>query len=91
MDVPSNKSWIYPSATQKEKDRLRAELERLQERVRELEEAAQPFAEKPHDGMNDYPCHTGIYDDPEKCGRCGRAIRLWKALANSEKEPDHDR
>ena len=62
------------------------ELRALEARVRELEEAAAPFAERPHDGMQNYPCHAGIFDDPERCGRCGRAIRLWNALANSEQE-----
>lgn len=49
-------------------------------RIAAIKAALEPFAEKPDDRMNDYPCHRGIYNDPRDCTRCGNAIRAWEAL-----------
>ena len=44
-----------------------------------LMDAIEPFAEKPSERMNSFPCHNGI-TTKERCGRCSRAIAAWKAL-----------
>src|SRR5688572_18778459 len=44
-----------------------------------MAEALLPFAEKPTEKMDSYPCHNGICPK-ERCGRCGRAIAAYHAL-----------
>ena len=64
--------------------------ERLDD-IRALRSALAPFAEQPGPHMNQYPCHHDLFDDPRRCGRCGRAIAAWEALARTEwAEPKGD-
>ena len=73
-------------------DRLRAELEQERERARELETPT-AFAVR-----NDQGYWVGVWNDREMAEHVisklppsgNEAIVPVKALANSEKEPDHD-
>lgn len=48
--------------------------------LRDALEALIPFAERPGKHIEDYPCHVGYVKDPERCSRCGQAIRAYKIL-----------
>jgi len=53
--------------------------------------ALEPFAEKPSEAMDSYPCHVGILPK-ERCGRCSRAITAFNALeAVKERENNYGR
>jgi len=54
-------------------------IERLDRQIVDLAEALLPFAEKPSEEMDSFPCHVGI-TTKEKCGRCSRAIAAYEAL-----------
>jgi hypothetical protein len=54
-------------------------LIRIKKKLKALKLAIKPFAEKPSERMDSYPCHSGI-NTKEKCGRCSRAIAAWEAL-----------
>jgi len=48
-------------------------------KLQALMKAIEPFAEKPTERMDDYPCHINICTK-EKCGRCSQAIAAYVAL-----------
>jgi len=51
--------------------------------INDLVEALIPFAEKPSQRHDSYPCHSNL-TTKEKCGRCLRAFAAYKAIQQIE-------
>lgn len=53
--------------------------------INDLINALKPFAEKPSERHDNFPCHVNI-TTKEKCGRCSRAFAAYYAIKQVNKD-----